>query len=171
MLARIAVLTCAVVLLNHSEVLAQNEALLTGRYSFSAHGNRQTQGFTMMGDHVSREGTIRFDGNGTVTAVRFKETVDGDPLWFGGTGNATDVPYFVSGTYTVLGNGLGKIELHFQITVIASNQPHVVLLDEVWDISLANGGKSFFLDVDETMTTISGPLDQKVTIVGEARAF
>jgi hypothetical protein len=170
MVARISVFICAALLLGHGAALAQNESLLSGRYAFTAQGNRSPNRI-LSGDHVSRVGTIRFDGSGNVTNVRFRETVDGRKQLFGPGSTSLDIYHFVSGTYAVGANGHGRIELHFDVILHSGSGSGPALLDEVWEIALASGGKSFFLDVDESIDIVGlYSENEEVTISGEARA-
>ena len=166
-LVKIGVLLCVAVLVNQPGLRADDESFLNGRYSFSAQGNRSDL-FPIAGDHVSRAGTIRFDGNGNVTAARFTETIDGRTITIGGTGGV----HFQGGNYTVSNNGLGRVVLGFE-EEISSFPPVSEHVQEIWDIALTSGGKGFFLNVSEQLVTIPGifvDANEMVTISGEALA-
>ena len=169
-LVKIGVFLCVAVLVNQPELRADDESFLNGRYSFSAQGNRSDL-FPIAGDHVSRAGTIRFDGNGLVTAARFTETIDGRTITIGGTGNEAGTLRFAGGTYTVSNSGLGRVVLRFASDLSPIPGPNTEFLDEVWDISLTSGGQGFFLNVSEENVRIGivGG-NEAVTIGGEAHA-
>ena len=167
-LVKLGVFLGMAVLLNQPGLRADDESFLNGRYSFGARGNRSAFG-VLSSDHVSRAGTIRFDGNGHVTAVRFMETADGLTRTIGGAGSPFQ---FQGGTYTVSNNGIGRVELHFEAQ-LADFPPVTERIDEVWDIALTNSGKGFFLNVNEQDATIPGiflDANELVTISGEALA-
>jgi hypothetical protein len=166
MLTRIGIIAGLALLLDQSAVLAQNEALLNGRYSFVAHGNRSQEVTEAPGDHVSRAGTLKFDGSGRVTAARFMETTDGHSALFGGDGAFK----FSGGSYTVPNNEFGHLTLTFAADFGGQSPPQY--FSESWDIALTDGGKGFFLNVElELIQSAPGnpAVDQEVTIGGEAR--
>ena len=166
-LVKLGVFLGMLVLVNQPGLRADDESFLNGRYSFGARGNRSAFSVTSS-DHVSRAGTIRFDGNGHVTAVSFMETADGGTRTIGGTGGV----HFQGGNYTVSNNGLGRVVLGFE-EEISSFPPVSEHVQEIWDIALTSGGKGFFLNVSEQLVTIPGifvDANEMVTISGEPLA-
>lgn len=176
-MARIGMLVCAVLLLDNARALAQStvppsDRLLVGRYSFGAHGTRP-EGKALAAGEISRVGTLRFDGNGHVIAARFIEAADGVRRAFGGSSEGFS---FVGGDYSVLNNGTGRITLRFVADIdLGAAGPAKQVLEEVWDISLTNDGRGFFLTATSAVA-IEFPGDihgvsenQRGGITGEAR--
>ena len=139
---------CVVLLFSRSSTLAQtpapqNERFLIGRYSFGAR--RASPRGQDPADRANQPRRIsQVDGNGHVTAARLIEAADGIRRAFGGSSEGFN---FVSGDYSVLNNGFGRITLRFVADVdLGEDGLAKQLLEEVWDISLTNDRLGFFLN-------------------------